>query len=239
MPHKLVLEALERHHVPAAVRDLILDYYSDFSLRASAGSTTSEWHSLEVGIITGCTISVILFALAMNMLVKSAETECRGPKSGIHQQPIRTFMDDLTVTTVSAWRQMDPDGAREADGLGQDIQANKIKFLGPEKGQSGRQVPLLHRRNIPTISEKPIKSLGKFFDSSLRDTTSIKSTCNELEGWLKDVGKSGLPGKFKAWIYQHGILPKVLRPLLLYEFPITTITDLDRRVNRYLRRWLG
>lgn len=27
MPHKLVLETLERHHVPAAVRELILDYY--------------------------------------------------------------------------------------------------------------------------------------------------------------------------------------------------------------------
>lgn len=72
MPHKLVLKELERHHVPAAVRDLIMDYYSNFSLRVSAGSTTSEWHRLEVGIITGCTISVILFALAMNMLVKSA-----------------------------------------------------------------------------------------------------------------------------------------------------------------------
>ena len=92
---------------------------------------------------------------------------------------------------------MDLDGAGEANGMGQDvIQANKVKILGLEKGQSGRQVPLLYRRNtnpsIPTISEKPIKSLGKFFDSSLRDAASIKNTCEELEGWLKDVDKMGL-----------------------------------------------
>ena len=39
----------------------------------------------------------------MNMLVKSAEVECRGPitKSGVKQPPIRAFMDDLTVTTMS------------------------------------------------------------------------------------------------------------------------------------------
>ena len=92
---------------------------------------------------------------------------------------------------------------------------------------------------IPTISEQPVKSLGKFFDSSLRDAASIKNTCEELEGWLKDVDKTGLPGKFKAWVYQHGILPRILWPLLLYEFPITTITDLESRVSRYLRRWLG
>lgn len=78
-----------------------MDYYRDFRLRVTSGAITSNWHRLEKGIIMGCTISVILFALAMNMVVKAAETECRGllSKSGIRQPPIRAFMDDLTVTT--------------------------------------------------------------------------------------------------------------------------------------------
>ncbi|KAJ3614345.1 hypothetical protein NHX12_017919, partial [Muraenolepis orangiensis] len=42
---------------------------------------------------------------------------------------------------------------------------------------------------IPSISEKPVMSLGKVFDCSLRDTTSIQSTCTELDGWLKSVDK--------------------------------------------------
>jgi len=83
--HKLVEEALNRRHIPGTLRDagklrdLILDYYNGFSLRFSAGSTTSECHKLEKGIVTGCTISLIHFTLAMNMLVKSAEVQCRGP----------------------------------------------------------------------------------------------------------------------------------------------------------------
>jgi len=91
------------HHIPGKFRDLILDYYNSFSLRFSAGSTTSEWRKLEKGNITVCTIAGILFALAMNMLVKSAEIQCRGPftKSGVWQPPIRAFMDDLTVMTTS------------------------------------------------------------------------------------------------------------------------------------------
>lgn len=101
IPHKMVEEALNRH--PKKSRDLILDYYANFSLRVSSGSTTSDWHKLEKGIITGCTISVILFSLTSNMLVKSAEVQCRGPltKSGVRQPPIRAFMDDLMVTTTS------------------------------------------------------------------------------------------------------------------------------------------
>lgn len=46
---------------------------------------------------------MILFALAKNMLVKSAEEHCRGPllKSSVRQPSIRAFMDDLIVTIAS------------------------------------------------------------------------------------------------------------------------------------------
>lgn len=103
IPHKLVQTTMTKHHVPHHVVDLILDYYEQFRMRVTMGEITSVWHKLEVGIIIGCTISVTLFALAMNMFVKSAEPECRGPQtqSGTRQSPIRAFMDDLTVTTES------------------------------------------------------------------------------------------------------------------------------------------
>ena len=62
--HKLVVEALKRHHVPPSVCDLIADYYKNFRLRACSNSVedtedtvTSEWQTLEKGIITGCTMS--------------------------------------------------------------------------------------------------------------------------------------------------------------------------------------
>lgn len=89
IPHRLVETSLDRHHVPDKIKNRILDYYNSFSLRVTSGAETSAFHRLEKGIITGCTISVTLFALAMNMLVKSAEVECRGPltKSGIRQPP--------------------------------------------------------------------------------------------------------------------------------------------------------
>lgn len=103
IPHKLVEVALEKHHVAQKVRSRILDYYSKFILRVSSDQLTSDWHQLEVGINTDYTISVTLFALAMHMLAKGTETECRGPlsKSGVRQPPIRAFVDDLTVTETT------------------------------------------------------------------------------------------------------------------------------------------
>lgn len=68
---------------------------------------------------------------------------------------------------------------------------------------------------------------------------SLRTQCEELEQWLRDVKKIGLSGKCKACIYQHGILPRILWPLFLYKFLILNISDLERRVSHYLRSWLG
>lgn len=60
IPHKLVDRVTERNRISGKFRYLILDYYSGFRLRFSAGPTASEWHRLEKGIMTECNISVIL-----------------------------------------------------------------------------------------------------------------------------------------------------------------------------------
>lgn len=48
-------------------------------------------------------MSMIFLILNMNLLVKSAEFECRGPlmRNGVWQTLIRAYMDDVTVTLSS------------------------------------------------------------------------------------------------------------------------------------------
>ena len=101
IPHKVVEETFRRYHVPSSLSNLILDYYNNFNLRVTSSTKTSDWHRLKRGIITGSTISATLFSLAMNMIIKSAEMECRSPrsKSGIRQPPLRAYMDNITETS--------------------------------------------------------------------------------------------------------------------------------------------
>lgn len=58
----------------------------------------------------------------------------------------------------------------------------------------------------------------------------------ELKAWFSAVDKSG---KFKVWIYQHGILPKLLWPLLIYEVQGTIVEGFEWNISQLLRRWLG
>ena len=92
---------------------------------------------------------------------------------------------------------------------------------------------------IPTLSECLVKSQGNMFNTTLRDTNAVQTAVGDQEFWLARVDKSGLPGRFKAWIYQHAVLPRILWPLFVYDSPITIVESMERKINSYRRRWLG
>lgn len=78
-----------------------MDYYKEFKLRIKTNNLYSDCHIIEKAIITGFTIATLLFNCAMNLIVKTAEKECRNPSSltGTQLIPITEYMDVLTVTT--------------------------------------------------------------------------------------------------------------------------------------------
>ena len=92
---------------------------------------------------------------------------------------------------------------------------------------------------IPTVAEQPVMSLGKWFTVDLNDRNSVQEMVQIAKAWMTAIEKSGLPGKLKAWCYQHGVLPCLLWPMLVYEVPASTVESLERKMRRFLRRWLG
>lgn len=90
-----------------------------------------------------------------------------------------------------------------------------------------------------TPAQRWLKSLRKVFNSSLMDADYRMASCADLEHRLKAANRSGLPWKFKVWIYQQGILPKILWSLLIYDIPISLLKGFERRVSTrdYLGSW--
>ncbi|XP_058608845.1 uncharacterized protein LOC131525365 [Onychostoma macrolepis] len=75
--------------------------------------------------------------------------------------------------------------------------------------------------------------------SHLRDHNNVRSTEKQAEGWLKKTDVSGLSGKFKAWLYQHSLLPRLMWLMTVYEVPLTAVEGVELKINSHLRRWLG
>ena len=100
-------------------------------------------------------------------------------------------MDDLTITTTSV-----PECRWILQGLERLMTSARMSFK-PSKWKVINKLRFsISGTVIPTITEQPVKSLGKLFDSNLRDSAAIQKSTTELGTWVAKVDKSGLPGRF-------------------------------------------
>lgn len=47
----------------------------------------------------------------------------------------------------------------------------------------------------------------------------------------RGINKQDTHHKFKAWLYQHDFLPRILWPLLVYEVPVSTVEALEGKIS--------
>ena len=48
-----------------------------------------------------------------------------------------------------------------------------------------------------------------------------------------------MQGKFKVWILQFMLIPKLLWPLQIYEIGLSMVETIERKINSSTRKWLG
>ena len=89
------------------VQTFIKQYCGQFKMHLTTKEYTSTWHPLEVGIPMGCTISPLLFVLAMEMIVRGAECSSKGLDTSENMvlPMMRAFMHDITSLTRGAEEQ--------------------------------------------------------------------------------------------------------------------------------------
>ena len=148
-------------------------------------------------------MSPILFVLAMEVLLKAASRNAAPADlgNGHVTPPLKAFMDDTTVLSTNE------DGTRQVLGkLDEVVAAARMKFkpkksrsLSIRKGKVDESVTFgVANQVIPTVSEEPVKSLGRWYDESLKDTNRGKETKRMTEEGLETIDKCGLPGKYKS-----------------------------------------
>lgn len=91
---------------------------------------------------------------------------------------------------------------------------------------------------IPTILKKPIKSLGRNYDRSLKDCEQVQQRNQEVKRSLETIDQSMLPGKLKLWFLQFGLLPQLMWPLTVADTPLRKVKKMERKISYYVRKWL-
>ena len=86
------------------VEETILRYNDQLHMRFSTKDYVTSWQPLEVGIPMRCTISPLLFVMAIEMIVRGAEKTADETKSfgGSILPPVKAFMNGITCLVRSS-----------------------------------------------------------------------------------------------------------------------------------------
>ena len=245
VPHQLIIFALRRYRVPEKIIGLVIKYYWGLWGRSSSHAASSDWFQYEVGVFAGCTLSVILFLLAFNVVVeylKYGGTARFVLPGDLEIEPFRAFMDDLSILTPSV---LETERAlRRTDTVlkwaRMKLKAQKSRSVVISSGKPLSVAPFsVDGCPIPSLQEKPLKTLGRFYDSTISDEKSRDELKDKLLGGLRAIDKSHLSGFMKVWTLQHLLLPKVQWSLMLYEISLSWVERLEMTVSRYIRKWMG
>ena len=92
-----------------------------------------------------------------------------------------------------------------------------------------------------TVSEKPVKSFGRLYSIPLTDRHRGTEVQKVVLKGLKSIDKTCLPGKMKAWCYQHGLQPHLLWPFLRLNRYNSIATNICVNGSEFLlvfRKWV-
>ena len=94
VPHPLIKYFLKFFGVPEKLQLYLLQYYDTFLMRSTVKSNTTGWQKLEVGIPIGSKVSPFLFAMAMEVMMRSVKECSRGVESETNHilPPIHAFI---------------------------------------------------------------------------------------------------------------------------------------------------
>jgi len=114
----------------------------------------------------------------------------------------------------------------------------KSRSISIVKGNVVYKIFFINVEAIPTVSEKPVKSLGRWYDGDLKDTVRVGEVRRQAVEGLKSINSCALPGKLKLWCFQFDLLPRLLWPLTVYEVSLATVDKLEASISSYIRKWL-
>lgn len=78
---------------------------------------------------------------------------------------------------------------------------------------------------IPMVFEEPVKSLGRWYNASLRDKDQVQQLRQEITNGLQNINKIPLPGKLKLWCLQ-------------FWTPSSNVA-MERAITGYVKKWLS
>ena len=241
--HNLILAALKWYNVPQHLIDMIKSLYDNCFVIVKTSKWTTKAIQIQKGSLQGGPEAGVIFNVPWNLILSGLDRflKCLGYSS--IEKPIKAFADDANIKTTSVEHMQSAlNYAAHLSKWSKSLRFKESKSAILAIDEHGKPVDpdiKLNGKKIPAFTNKPFKFLGKWIYPSLTDKDHMKGTVKRLEQLMYKTDSVPLDGRKKAWIYQHGILPTISWDFMMTDFNDTTITTMERCVNKYLKKWLN
>ena len=147
-------------------------------------------------------------------------------------------MDDITgaTETVPQTRYLLSSVEGKLRWAGLSARAKKCRSLVIVRGKVKKRLLKIGGEVITPIQELPIKHLGKQYNETLNEREQIEYTVKQAASDIKKIDRCKIPGRYKAWILQHMMMPRIMWPLSIYNVPLTTVESLQTRITALLKK---
>ena len=177
------------------------------------------------------------------MLLSSTKKETKGPVtiSGQQQENARLYMDDVntTTSTITQTHHLLQEISRFFSWGRLSVKPEKCRALVLDKGMLKETPVLWEQEEITSIMKKPIRYLGKEYNYTLSEQKQMEQTATTLASGIRKIEKTFIAGKYKAWMLQNMLIPRLMWPLTIYRFPQTRVEEMERKISGKLKKWLG
>ena len=246
IPHQLIFLALQRYGIDPIWIDLIKSYYSGLWSKSFYQNSPSNWHQHQRGIFTGCTVSIILFLSGINVVLEYIFADIKTPTlTSLLSPPVKAFMDDIFLmsSTQSTTQELLNRASFALSWARMTLKASKSRAIAINNGKVCTDPKLVliqgeTEHKIPSITDNPIKFLGRYISSDLNDKCQIKNFSEALSRGLQLIDKSHHRDIHKLWILQHLLIPRLRWPLLIYEIPLSAVVKFEQKISVHIRKWL-
>ena len=251
--HNLIATALELHHVPDHIRQIIKNIYTNSRTAVSFNDQVTDFIPVERGVLQGDPCSPLIFNICFNLLMKTVNNKkfenhgyLWGPNANLFERSWLQFADDtaLIAHNVKSAQILIDINSAWCKWTGMQLRIDKCQAFGMRKlnGLYSQFLPNLtiDDENVPAVKmNESFKYLGKIFDAKM-DNFEAKSLLKlKLEKLLKTTSDLNIKAQLKLKILKSYISSQISFDLRIYDFSYTWIsTQLDGVINNHVSQWL-
>ena len=253
--HNLIKSALDYHHVPEMIQQLVTNLYTDFHSYILSDRFSTPAIPFKCGVLQGDCLSPLLFNLCFNTFIQFVKQE-KYNQLGFspHEDNDRLFhpvhwfqfADDAAVITTNERENhlLLNCFSRWCQWACMLIRVDKCTTFGIKKFSTCslqfQPELLINSKVVPPVKNgEYFKYFGRFFNFDMDNKDHKETLKSSLQSMLRTVDSLHVHPRNKLLLYHCYILSKISWHFTVTDLGKTWISEnLDNSVSQFTRQWL-